>query len=84
MFDRRLAVHLTYEAMLRQLYGERVFTTAVPRAKDFVEAVAARKPVGVYKPRSAAAKVTGDAAAELLARVGLTTTGAVEEEKGAA
>ena len=31
MFDRRLAVHLTYEAMLRQLYGDRVFAAAIPR-----------------------------------------------------
>jgi chromosome partitioning protein len=36
MFDRRLAVHATYEALLRELYGADVFTHAVPRAKDFV------------------------------------------------
>ena len=82
MFDRRLAVHLTYEAMLRQLYEGRVFTAAVPRAKDFVEAVAARKPVGAYKPRSAAAKAMVDVAGELLARVGLVAS--LREEKGAA
>jgi chromosome partitioning protein len=82
MFDRRLAVHLTYEAMLRQLYEGRVFATAVPRAKDFLEAVAARQPVGAYKPRTAAAKAMGEVASELLARVGLTT--AAREEKGAA
>src|SRR5206468_9920901 len=35
MFDKRLTVHLTYEAMLRELYGEAVFATAFPRAKDF-------------------------------------------------
>jgi chromosome partitioning protein len=82
MFDRRLAVHLTYEAMLRQLYGDRVFTAAIPRAKDFVEAVAARTPVGAYKPRTAAAKAMGDVASELLIRVGLGTE--ARSEKGVA
>ena len=41
MFDKRLSVHVTYEMMLRELYGADVFAAVVPRAKDFVEAVAA-------------------------------------------
>src|SRR5918995_921862 len=41
----------------------------VPRAKDFVEAVAARVPVSHFKPRSAAAKAVQAVADELLVRV---------------
>ena len=56
MFNKSLGVHITYEADLRQVYGDDVFATVVPLAKDFKEAVILRKPVGHYKPRSAAAK----------------------------
>jgi chromosome partitioning protein len=69
MFDRRLAIHQSYEAILRETYGADVFMTCVPRAKDFIEAVAARKPVGISKPRSAAARAMASVADELLARV---------------
>jgi chromosome partitioning protein len=69
MFDKRLTVHLAYEAMLREMYGAEVFAAAFPRAKDFVEAVAARRPISHYKPRSAAAKVTQAVADELLERL---------------
>jgi chromosome partitioning protein len=68
MVDKRLTVHATYEAMLRELYGDAVFTSSIPRTKDFVEAVAGRQPVSVYKPRSAAAKAIQAVAEEMLAR----------------
>jgi chromosome partitioning protein len=68
MFDKRLGIHLAYETRLRALYGETVFGTPVPLAKDFKEAVAARLPISHYKPKSAAAKVTKAVADELLAR----------------
>jgi chromosome partitioning protein len=71
MFDRRLAVHTTYEAMLRELYGADVFANSVPRAKDYVEAVACRRPIALHKPRSAATKAMAAVADELLARVAL-------------
>jgi chromosome partitioning protein len=73
MFDRRLSVHATYEAMLREMYGADVFTATVPRMKDFVEAVACRRPIAVHKPRSAAAKAVAAVAEELLERAGLTS-----------
>jgi chromosome partitioning protein len=73
MFDKRLAVHATYEAMLREIYGTDVFASCIPRAKDFVEAVAHRRPVSLYKPRSAAAKAVAEVANELLHRTGLVT-----------
>lgn len=69
IFDRRLSVHLTYEAMLREMYGPAVFEAVVPRAKDFVEAVAHRRPIAAHKPRSAAAKAVAAVAEELLRRV---------------
>jgi chromosome partitioning protein len=69
MFDRRLGIHLAYESLLRELYGEAVFAAAFPLAKDFKEAVAARQPISHYKPRSAAAKAARVVADELLERV---------------
>ena len=71
MIDKRLTVHTTYEAMLRERYGDAVFTATVPRAKDFIEAVAMRQPVGVYKPRGTAAKASDAVTAEIMARIGL-------------
>ena len=68
MVDKRLTVHATYESLLRELYGSAVFEHVVPRAKDFVEAVASRQPVGVYKPKGAAARALQAVAAELLER----------------
>lgn len=68
MLDKRLTVHATYEAMLRELYRNTVFRNVVPRAKDFVEAVAARQPVSAYKPRGAATKAMQAVADELLGR----------------
>lgn len=68
MYDKRLAIHLTYETMLRELYGDAVFVNPIPLAKDFKEAVAARLPISHYKPKSMAAKATALVADELVAR----------------
>lgn len=73
IFDRRLSVHVTYEGMLREMYSDAVFASVVPRAKDFIEAVAHRRPVAVHKPKSAASKAIAVVAEELLQRVGLAT-----------
>jgi chromosome partitioning protein len=69
MFNKTLGVHISYEADLRQIYGDDVFTTVIPLATDFKEAVILRQPVGHYKPRSVAAKVIGGLAEELLERL---------------
>lgn len=69
MFDKRLGVHGAYESLLRETYGPAVFTALFPRAKDYVEAVASRKPVSHYKPRSAAAKAVEQIAGEMLERI---------------
>jgi chromosome partitioning protein len=68
MFDKRLAIHLAYETRLRAIYGADVFTNVFPVAKDFKEAVAARQPIGHYKPKAAAAKATKAVADELIER----------------
>jgi chromosome partitioning protein len=68
MVDKRLTVHATYESLLRDLYGHTVFQAVVPRAKDFVEAVAARQPVSDYKPRGAATKAVQAVVDELMGR----------------
>jgi chromosome partitioning protein len=82
MFDKRLTVHVSYEAMLREMYGPEVFEASVPRAKDFIEAVAARLPISHYKPKSAAAKSIQVVADELIAR--LSVRHEVGAERGAA
>lgn len=75
MFDKRLAVHLAYQDLLRARYGAAVFGAVVPRAKDYVEAVAARRPVALATPRSAAARAMAAVAAELETRAGVTGQG---------
>jgi chromosome partitioning protein len=82
MFDKRLGLHLTYEALLRELYGDSVFAAKVPRAKDYPEAVAARAPLALWKPKVAPAKALQAVADEMLTRVGLGADGVTE--RGAA
>ena len=68
MFNKSLGIHAAYDHQLRALYGDQVFKATVPLAKDFKEAVAARRPVASYKPRSAAAKAVQAVADELIER----------------
>jgi chromosome partitioning protein len=72
MFNPRLAIHKAYETMLRQLYGDAVFTVTIPIGTDFKEAVAVRKPIVAHKPRGASAKSIKALADELAARVNCT------------
>ena len=69
MWQPRRSIHQAYEAQLRADYGELVFESRIPDAADFPEAVAHRKPVNLFKPRSAAAKAVKAVAEELDARV---------------
>ena len=57
------------ESSLRALYGDAVFATTVPHAADYPEAIAARKPVALYKPKGASAKVMKALAEELESRL---------------
>jgi chromosome partitioning protein len=72
-FDSRLLVHRSYEARLRELYADHVLETIIPEAVAFKVALACRKPVEQYDPRSAAAKVTRQLAREILRRIGTKT-----------
>lgn len=69
MYDKRLGIHMAYEALLRELYGDDVFAATFPLAKDFKEAVASRQPISHYKPKSAAAKAAKCVAEEILQRI---------------
>ncbi|MGE3819368.1 MAG: ParA family protein [Isosphaeraceae bacterium] len=69
MFNKSLGVHAAYAEGLRRHYGDLVFTATMPLSKDYKEAVAARKPIAVYKPRSAASKATQALADELSTRI---------------
>jgi chromosome partitioning protein len=65
----RETIHRVYEASLRTIHGEAVFTAVVPRAPLLKESISVRKPIAQYKPKSPAAKAIATVAAELLARV---------------
>jgi chromosome partitioning protein len=75
MANARLAVHKGFEQLLRTHYGAAVFQTTIPISADFKESIVQRKPVALYKPRGAAAKVLQALAEEVAARL----AGAVEK-----
>ena len=79
MAQPRRAIHQLYEEQLRSDYGTDVLATRIPAAADFPEAVAHRKPVTHYKPRSAAAKSVKALAEEVLARLAARTAANQEE-----
>jgi chromosome partitioning protein len=68
-YDGRLAVHRAYEAKLRALYTDTVFTTVVPEASAFKVALACRTPVSYQMPGSKAAHAMAAVGAELIDRV---------------
>jgi chromosome partitioning protein len=68
MYNQSLAIHRAYADQLRTLYGELVFSTMVPLAKDFKEAVSSRLPISHYKPKGAPAKSMIALAEELVTR----------------
>jgi chromosome partitioning protein len=69
MAQPRRSIHQMYEETLRSQYGDLVFSTRVPHAAEFPEAIAYRKPIAQYKPKGAAAKAIKALADELLARI---------------
>jgi chromosome partitioning protein len=73
MYNQSLAIHRAYAEQLRTLYGNEVFSTTVPLAKDFKEAVSSRLPISHYKPKGAPAKAMAALADELLARAAAIT-----------
>ena len=79
MAQPRRAIHQLYEEQLRSDYGADVLATRIPATADFPEAVAHRKPVTHYKPRSAASKAVKSLADEVLARLAARTAADQEE-----
>ena len=67
--DRRLLVHRSYEQRLRELYGHMVLDTVIPEASAFKVALACRKPVEMYSPKSPAAGLTRQLSCEILDRI---------------
>jgi chromosome partitioning protein len=75
MFDKRLGVHQAYAANLRGAYGDLVFATTVPYAKDFKESVAARTPISHFKKSGVARKAIEDLADEVGVRLAAAAAG---------
>jgi chromosome partitioning protein len=65
----REAIHRAYEDSLREAHGGDVFAAVVPRAPLFKEAIASRRPIAQYKPKSAPARAIAAVADELLSRI---------------
>lgn len=73
-YDRRLLIHRSYAQRLRELYGNMVLDTVIPEASAFKVALACRKPVDLYSPRSAAAHLTRQLSCEILQRTTVKKT----------
>ena len=71
-YDGRLLVHESYTQRLRKLYGESVLNTVIPEATAFKVALACRKPVTFYGPKSKAARATQALGEEMMARIAQT------------
>jgi chromosome partitioning protein len=70
---QRIALHELCETTLRRLHGDQVFSTVIPSAAAFKEAIAAGKPITHYSPKSAGAKVIREVWQELLNRLQAAT-----------
>ena len=66
--DRRLVIHRSYQHRLGSLYGPLMLDTVIPEASAFKVALACRKPVEMYSPRSTAARLTRELSREILQR----------------
>jgi chromosome partitioning protein len=69
MYQSRRTIHQAYVAQLRAMFGLAVFEAVLPEAVDYVEAVTALKPVGLFKPKGAGARAARAVAEELLVRL---------------
>ena len=66
--DARLLVHRCYEQKLRDVYDDQVLATVIPEASAYKVSLACRQPVSWHNPRSKAALLIDQLAAEILAR----------------
>ena len=68
MVKAKRSLHATYEKLLRDTYGDKVFMTTVPDWNYFAESLSARQPISFYKPSSGANQVIRRLAGELFGR----------------
>lgn len=66
--DARLQVHQQYEVVLRRKYGNLILNTIFRELSAFKLAVADRRPVEFYDPRSRAAELTRELCREIVDR----------------
>lgn len=71
MFDERTNLSQQVRDNLRSFFGDKLFTTSIPRNIRLAEAPSHGKPVLLYDPRSRGAEAYQELAAELLRRHGL-------------
>lgn len=71
MYDERTNLAQQVTENLRGFFGEKLFTTVIPRNIRLAEAPSHGKPVALYDPRSRGAESYRDLALEILARNGM-------------
>lgn len=74
MYDPRTSLSQQVAENIRGFFGEKVFTTTIPRNIRVAEAPSHGLPVIVYDPKSRGAEAYRDLGRELLARNGIFTT----------
>lgn len=67
--NTRVGLHKVREDKLRQLYGSQVFDTVVFARNEFRLATEHKKPITEYRPKSGAAQMFRDLAAEIVERL---------------
>lgn len=68
IYNSRRSVHSGYRESLRDDFGDLLFDSVVPDLTDYADAITAKQPITMYKPKSKAAKVMRELAAEFQAR----------------
>lgn len=70
---QRSAINDAYVKTARQLHGDQVFATEIPLAVAYREAMSVRKPIGLHKPRTKAAKLIKELVNEMTTRIESST-----------
>ena len=73
MVQNRLGLHSVYEQVMRDAYCDLVLETKVPLIAAYKEAVSLKTPIGLHKPKVAAAKAIASLVDEILERSSTTT-----------
>jgi chromosome partitioning protein len=73
MFDGRTRLAQQVVDEVRSFFGERAFATVIPRTVRLSEAPSYAQPITVFDPESKGAQAYFDLAAEIAARIGITS-----------